>query len=296
MGLDVSKIDVYFYDFHKGVSHSFPIEEAAKGILTIKNLNKNMKFFIYVGGFKSRIEKKSTEHVKNTFRYIDNSYLIIVDHSAYTHENDGYKTSYERSVKHVPDIGKKVAEMLADLKAGGVSPKTIHGIGHSLGGQILGHVGENFIKLSGQKISRITALDPAGPCFVENSNEDNIRSGLADYVEIYHCNAGAFGSDKSLGDINFFVNGGKSQPSCGDTSALSISKALLASKCSHKICVAIWTASVLQRNWYPAYKCTSYKYFKHGKCSQNERTTAGFWNPGTAYGNYYFSTDGYSLS
>lgn len=251
---------------------------------------------MYVGGYKSHIKKKSTERMRNAFRDIQNSYLIIVDHSAYTHDRDGYMTSYQRSVQHVPNIGKKLAEMLASLKAGGVSPKTIHCIGHSLGSQMLGHVGENFIKMTGQKISRITALDPAGPCFFDKSDMVHIRSGIANYVEVYHCNAGVLGSDKSLGDVNFFANDGKTQPNCGNPSSLSPSKALETSKCSHKMCLRMWAASIRHRNWYPAYKCQQYKEFKQGQCSRNKKTIAGFWNPGTATGNYYFSTDDYNFS
>ncbi|KAJ8729866.1 hypothetical protein PYW07_016904 [Mythimna separata] len=293
MNLDVSKIDVYFYDFQNHVYRSFHVDKAAQGILAIDNLNNANKFFVYVGGFKSNIQKKSTERIRNAFRDIGNSYLIIVDHSEYTHANDGDRASYERSVKHVPSIGKKLAQMLAGLKAGGIPPKKIHCIGHSLGSQILGHVGENFIKLTSQKISRITALDPAGPCFDKKS--EHVRSGLADYVEVYHCNGRVLGSGKAFGDIDFFANNGKTQPECGNPSSLSPSKALLVSKCSHKTCVMMWTATILHQDWYPAYNCEQYKEFKIGRCSQNKMTTAGFWNPGTATGKYYFSTNGYNF-
>ncbi|KAJ8728389.1 hypothetical protein PYW08_016774 [Mythimna loreyi] len=289
LNLDVSKIDVYFYDFQNHVFRSFHVDKAAEGILALDNLNKANKFFMYVGGFKSNITKTSTELIRNAFRNIGNSYLIIPDHKAYTHANDGYRASYERSVKHVPSIGKKLAVMLAGLKAGGISPKTIHCIGHSLGSQILGHVGENFIKLTGQKISRITALDPAGPCFDKQS--EHVRSGLADYVEVFHCNGRVLGSEKAFGDVDFFANNGKVQPECGDPSSLSPLKAFEKSKCSHKKCVKMWTETVLHRDWYPAYNCEQYKEFKIGRCAQNKMTTAGFWNPGTATGKYYFSTN-----
>lgn len=283
---------MYFYDLKNHVYKNFTIEEAAQGILSVNNFKKSNTLFTYVGGFKSHIKQNSAERIKNAFKSIHNSYLIIIDHSEYTHANDGYKTSYERSVKHVPSIGKKLGEMLASLKKGGVSGK-IHCIGHSLGGQILGHVGEKFKELTGQKISRLTALDPAGPCFDSKKKEHNIRFGLADYVEIYHCNAGLLGSDKTYGDVDFFVNNGMYQPVCGKHSTPCGN--LESSKCSHKTCVAMWTASVPNYNWYPAYDCRNFKKYNRAKLSSCRKTTAGFWNPGTAKGKYYLSTEGYNF-
>ena len=40
----------------------------------------------------------------------------------------------------------------------------LHGVGHSLGGQLIGNIGRAIIKNSKKRLSleRITALDPAG--------------------------------------------------------------------------------------------------------------------------------------
>ncbi|XP_026729868.1 inactive pancreatic lipase-related protein 1-like [Trichoplusia ni] len=295
LDLDVSGIEVYFYDYKNGDVHSFPINEAAHGILSLPNLDKVKKIFMFVGGFKSNINKNTENRVRETFKNFPNSYLMIVDHSPYTNDNDGKKKSYERSVKYVYYIGKQLAQMLVGLYQGGISPKTIHCIGHSLGSQILGHVGENFIKATGQKISRITALDPAGPCFSNSLIEEQIRAGVADYVEVYHCNAGGLGTSSVLGDVDFFVNKGQTQPNCGKTLVPGILESSFSAKCNHRTCVMMWLASVANPDWYPAYKCDKYKNFKVGKCSRNDRTTAGFWNPGNATGVYYFSTEGYNF-
>lgn len=294
--LDVSGMGVYFYDFPNEFVKDFPINEAAAGILALPNLDKVKKFFIFVGGYKSAINKNTEERVRQAFKTFPNSYLIIIDHSAYTNNRPGFKKGYERAVKYAYHIGKQLAQLLAGLVEGGISPKNMHCIGHSLGSQILGYTGSHFINATGQQIARITALDPAGPCFSNSFIEDQIRSGVAEYVEVYHCNAGGYGTTSVLADVDFFANKGQSQPKCGTPLIPGIFDSPKAAKCNHKACVILWLASVANPDRYPAYKCEKYKYFKDNKCWFNDRALAGFWNPGNATGVYYFSTEGYDLN
>ncbi|KAL0893370.1 hypothetical protein ABMA27_014957 [Loxostege sticticalis] len=294
LNLDVSGINVHFYDFQKNDVKNFTIGNAAKGILGIKKLNKTKKFIIFVAGFTSNINDKTEEKVRQTFRNFPNSYLIILDHSPYTNDKEGYEKGYRRSVKYVHYIGKAVGQMLAGLSQGGIFPKNMHCIGFSLGGQILGHAGEMFINITRQKIWRITALDPAGPCFYNDFPALEIRSGLAQYVEVYHCNAGGFGTTSVLADIDFFVNRkGAFQPNCSTPPIPGIYSSITSNRCSHRACVDIWMASVSHPTWFLAKKCDKYRDFKNGNCSQNVSTIAGFWNPGNAAGKFYFSTKGY---
>lgn len=292
----MSEIDVYFYDFPRNEVETFAIKKSAEGILNYEELDKVRKFIIFVGGYKSNINKKTEERIRDTFRNFPNSYLIILDHSPYTNDRQGYIKSYERSVRYVHYIGKELALMLASLKEGGISPKNIHCIGHSLGGQILGHTGQIFYEYTGEKIWRITALDPAGPCFSNSFIEEQIRSGVAEYVEVYHCNAGGFGTSSVLGDVDFFVNKkGQSQPNCKTPLIPGIFDSSKAAKCSHRACIDVWTATVSHPEWFVARKCDSYKKYKGGSCSANDVSIAGFWNPGKATGVYYFSTEEYDI-
>ncbi|XP_049869557.1 phospholipase A1 VesT1.02-like [Pectinophora gossypiella] len=296
LNYDVSAIDVWFYDWEKNEVRTFKINNASEGILQYRDLDKVKQFFVFVGGFKSHINKKTEAQIRETFRNYPNSYLIIIDHSAYTHDKDGAVKSYERSVRYVHYIGKAIAGMLAGLTKGGISPKSMRCIGHSLGSQILGQTGEAFHNITSAKISRITGLDPAGPCFSNSLTQEQIRSGVAEYVEVYHCNAGGLGTTSVLADTDFFVNKkGQSQPNCKTPLIPGIFDSPKAAKCSHRACVDIWTSTVQRPNWFPAYKCDSYKQFKDAKCSPNDITTAGFWNPGNATGVYYFSTEGYDV-
>lgn len=295
LDLDVSATYIYFYDFSRNSSELYPIANAARYILDIKNLDKNKKFVLFVGGFKSQIQKKQETQIREAYMVYPNSYLIIPDHSAYTNNNDGNMKGYKTAVMHVYYIGKALGELLAELKNGGVSSKNIHCVGHSLGGQMLGHTGSSFYNITGEKIARITALDPAGPCYTKNFINEQVRSGVAEYVEVYHCNSGGLGSSSILGDVDYIINKrGESQPDCGTPYIPGIFDSPKAATCSHKTCIDVWTASVKNRELFPAYSCDTYKNFKGGKCSIH-RTLAGAWSPGIARGIYYLSTKDYDL-
>lgn len=252
------------------------------------------KLIIFVPGYKSHISRSAAEIIRNVFKDVPNIYLIILDHSAYTSASGGKFQSYERSVFYSYYIGKALGDLLAKFKAIGFPSKNMHGIGHSLGSQILGYASSVYFNKSGEKLWRLTGLDPAGPCFSNSFIEEQIHAGLAEYVEVYHCNAGGLGSTSVLADTDFFFNDGKVQRQC-DTGYIPGFSESDAAKCSHKSCIRYWAESVRNPGFYLAWACNSYKKFSEGKCSANEVTIAGYHNPGNATGVFYVSTDMYGI-
>lgn len=57
-------------------------------------------------------------------------------------------------------------------------------------------------------------MDPARPMFEDSAPEDRLDIDDANYVDVIHTNGDKNGILKSLGDIDFFPNGGKFQPNC----------------------------------------------------------------------------------
>ncbi|XP_068631883.1 phospholipase A1-like [Battus philenor] len=292
---DVSDVDVYFYDFKNNINATYKIDRAVDGLTSAYNLDVTRKLIFFVPGYKSNIYKKTEETIRQTFKDVPDTYLIIIDHSAYTSSQGGRRESYERSVKYANSLGKKLGEFLADLHGKGYPSNKIHCIGHSLGAQMLGYAGTTYTNRTKEKVWRATGIDPAGPCFSNSFIHDQIRSGVAEYVEVYHCNAGGLGTTAVLADTDFFLNKGRKQPDCheGYIPAYGESEA---AKCSHKACVKYWTETVHHPGWYLAWACDSYKDFSKGKCAGNEVTIAGYSNPGNATGVFYVSTDAYETN
>lgn len=249
----------------------------------------------FVPGYKSHINKNTEEIIRQAFATVPNIYLIMVDHSIYTSSKGGKIASYERSVKHTYYIGKALGNFLAGLHAKGFPSNKIHCIGHSLGSQMLGYTGSRYIEATNEKIWRITGLDPAGPCFSNSLIENQIRSGVGQYVEVYHCNAGGLGTTSVLADIDFFFNKkGNKQPSCHE-GLIPAKGESDAAKCSHKACVRYYSMSIHLQNGFLAWACDNYEHYNEGKCAANQVTIAGYNNPGNATGLFYVSTEMYGI-
>jgi hypothetical protein len=85
-------------------------------------------------------------------------------------------------------------------------------IGHSLGSHVCGLTGK-LMKADGMKFSRISALDPAGPCFDAYPPENRLHMTDADYVDVIHTSK-TFGLRKPIGHSDFYPNDGTKQPGC----------------------------------------------------------------------------------
>jgi len=108
----------------------------------------------------------------------------------------------------------------------------IHCVGHSLGAQACGYFGEYMEKSNGDKIARITGLDPAEPYFGYSPNEVCLEKTDAKFVDIIHSDASHFlsgsfreinegmGIQENVGHIDFWPNNGTAQPGC-DQSIMS---------------------------------------------------------------------------
>ena len=83
---------------------------------------------------------------------------------------------------------------------GGVNASKITLVGHSLGAHIAGIAGKQVYKRTGQLLSRITALDPAGPCFSNIHVDGKLVKNDANYVDVIHTNGGMLGLKESMGN------------------------------------------------------------------------------------------------
>ena len=60
----------------------------------------------------------------------------------------------------------------------------------------------------------MTGLDPAGPFFTLVSSAYRLDASDARYVDVIHTNAGVAGTIRRGGHIDFYPNGGTTQPGC----------------------------------------------------------------------------------
>jgi len=125
---------------------------------------------------------------------------------------------YFDTLRNIPTVGMQVTKFIQYLtEAGYVSgPENVHLLGHSLGAHISASTGSNIMMFTGKKIARITGLDVAGPFINLLEDKDRLTPVKAQFVDNVHSDILLFGTDKAVGTVDFYANGGAgfSQPKC----------------------------------------------------------------------------------
>ncbi|CAL4070421.1 unnamed protein product, partial [Meganyctiphanes norvegica] len=109
-------------------------------------------------------------------------------------------------------------------------PSLINLVGHSLGSHLMGYAGSYFKEIQGQKVSRITGLDPAGPYFTNTPPEVHLDPTDAAYVEVIHTDETSLaiglpfslGLPAPIGHVDYYPNGGGSQMGCEGSMASKV--------------------------------------------------------------------------
>ncbi|XP_059488115.1 pancreatic lipase-related protein 2-like isoform X2 [Neocloeon triangulifer] len=153
--------------------------------------------------------------------------------------------NYVQSVSNTPVVGEEVAKLVRHLNEHlGIPLSDFHLIGHSLGAQVASYVSHH---LKG-KVGRLTALDPACPCFSMLSRDLRVDPEDAEFVDVIHTNGRdkySLGLMTPVGDVDFYPNGGQEQPACGVKSFwLRPFKLLFSSICSHAAAVDYFIESI----------------------------------------------------
>ncbi|XP_049868449.1 lipase member I-like [Pectinophora gossypiella] len=166
--------------------------------------------------------------VKDSFISSEDVTVIVVDWSTYAGQ------SYSNAVNAVPSVGVAIADMIRLLVTyNRISLDRLHLVGFDLGAHVVGFTGRS---LNGQ-VARITGLDPNGSQW--GSNSQRLTASDAEYVELIHTDGNgltANGIGTALGDVDFFANGGGSQPGC------------LTHSCSHNRAWELFGASLLHNH------------------------------------------------
>ncbi|CAH1408428.1 unnamed protein product [Nezara viridula] len=120
---------------------------------------------------------------------------------------------YITSAYNVPIAGRCTARLLQQLytRRGKHWKNLTHVVGFSMGAHVAGVVGYHLPKLP-----RITGLDPALPLFTAATSriENRLDPSDADFVDVYHTNGGWQGRLGVVGQVDFYLNNGATQPGC----------------------------------------------------------------------------------
>ncbi|CAG9854489.1 unnamed protein product [Phyllotreta striolata] len=221
---------------------------------------------------------------------IRDSYLKYGDFNVILGNNERLLAGpdYLTAALNVLPIGKYSAKFLDYLVSLGMDRKSLHIIGMSLGGQVAGLTGKHMEN----KARRVTGLDPAGPWFSLQSQDQRIGPDDGEFVDVLHTNAGVNGINIPSGKVDVWFNGGSSQPGCSfkeilERNPTSVSEQVF---CNHYQAYRVYVKSILEPKIYKLTKCTSYEAYQNGNCDSNDTTYLGEEMDETARGNYYITT------
>ncbi|KAK4323491.1 hypothetical protein Pmani_005806 [Petrolisthes manimaculis] len=193
----------------------------------------------------------------------------------------GAPPPYAQAVGNIRLVGAVIATLLHRLvEEGVVRSRDIHLMGHSLGAHLQAYTGSHFQTISGEKVGRITGLDPAGPYFTDTPPEVRLDPSDATFVDIIHTDIPSLpwqldnlGYPDPLGHLDFYPNGGFNQAGCQGSAQVHIDKertlagGLVAYLgCDHQRAYRYFTQSYLNQCQFMGMVCESWEQYQAGEC------------------------------
>lgn len=185
-------------------------------------------------------------------------------------------------------VGEHAAKMLFKMTKLGLNPKQLELVGLSLGAHTISYIATNFREISGMNISRLTGLDPAGPCFRNLGPEDRLDASDADFVDFIGTNIDVMGSARPAGHVNFYVNGGENQP--GDLDLWLACQTF----CSHVRSLTLWISAIQHPKQFVGIKCDSVQQARESACYDRvpmETNVMGLMTNKSNTGIFFLATD-----
>lgn len=267
------------------------------------NFKRNRTTVLYIHGFRDNVTSEGVKTVMRAFIYRKEFNVLALNWSVYASGNYitnaipnlirvaqlmglGVYTLFKYQVIDVNKLHGESEYFGCGLK---IIKNLLKVIGHSLGAQMSGYIGRWIIALSRRSLQlyRISALDPALPLFYTNFVflPMSLSSRDAEYVDVYHTDAGVLGANVPSGTVDIWMNGGSEQPGCnGITEPI----------CSHSRAWQYFAESTgSNHDQFYARKCKSYEEFERKNCSFKEVSIVGLKINLTIKGNFYLQTNSY---
>ncbi|CAO1389537.1 unnamed protein product [Diamesa serratosioi] len=267
-----AKISLYYYNkfiFAK-------VKPPSIVLVSFQDYDRKKKTKIIIHGWKNNLNSDAIQLIKNAYLNNGDFNIIAVDWNQMANENN-----YLKSAGSTKSVGKHVAAVIDHLVVKkNVNINDIHIIGHSLGENL-----RSGMFTTAGKVGRITGLDPAYPAFrdAEKTNQ-NLDKSDAQFVDVIHTCGGLLGQKQSLGNADFYPNGGyANQPGCDFTQDFI-------GACSHGRAYRYFAESIETKNGFISFECDSWDDYLSKDCTDSEPVQMGDSTPRTANGTYYLET------
>ncbi|XP_075989629.1 pancreatic triacylglycerol lipase-like [Anticarsia gemmatalis] len=226
---------------NRQTSQPIPLGNAA--VLRNSNYNANRKTVVLIHGWRNNPSSDFNVHLIAAYLTAEDVNVIMVDWSVGAGMD--YVVALNNVIRSADHVSRYINWLLA---ASGGNIARYHVIGHSLGAHQAGIVGRQL----GGRLPYITGLDPAMPGWL--THPQAISSNVAIYTEIMHTDAGTYGITNPAGHVDFYPNGGRGMPGCGDRN------------CDHHRCI-FYMAESLTRGGFTGRRCDNLNAALGGNCA-----------------------------
>ncbi|XP_015439765.1 PREDICTED: phospholipase A1-like [Dufourea novaeangliae] len=228
---------------------------------------------IVTHGWRDSAQSRAVVVIRDAFIQNGDYNVITVDWSPIA------KTEYIIASNDVEMVAKYTATLIDFLHKQGMDLSKLTTVGHSLGA----HVAALAARFAQGTVNYVAALDPAQPNFLTKGPNNRVSRGDGKYVMVIHSNGGFLGFITTLGDSDFYPNGGSVQPGCVLDPSVT---------CSHARAYEYFAESINTKVGFWAEKCSNYLDFTTGQCKSNAKALMGGVNPNyNVKGSYYLTTN-----
>ncbi|KAK0085747.1 hypothetical protein PV325_004484 [Microctonus aethiopoides] len=253
-------------------SHEFFIDRP--GSIRQSPLKNNTALYFIIHGYLDNGDKTWILRTKRELLIREDCNVVVVNWIG------GAGPPYPQAVANTRLVGAMTARLASQLiEIGGVKPRHLNAIGHSLGAHTCGYIGYYLRTQYGYKLGRIIGLDPAEPHFSNTSPMVRLDPTDAEFVAAIHTDSspfmtGGLGITQPVAHIDFYPNGGRNQPGCNNGVLNSITlergsffkgiKRFLG--CNHIRSYDYFIESINTACPFLAVPCSSWTQFQEGKC------------------------------
>ncbi|GBP69966.1 Pancreatic lipase-related protein 2 [Eumeta japonica] len=269
---DVMK-SMQIFQLDGGTMRNFNIDEALAALTSSALLDIRRQTKVIVHGFNDNARSVIPLELASAYNDKAMFNVLMLDAEA------ALGRRYASAVYYTRIVGRRLANLLANLEGHGANAEDFHLLGISLGAHVAGWAGKYFRQYKGRRIGRITGLDPAGPCFTYAHSELRLDRRDALYVDVVHSNRLVQGAIEPLGHSDFYVNGGgPHQPGC------------FTPACSHLRAAQLYTESVRSPKTLVGVKCDNWEQFLRKACPSGHLAVLGYGSSTVTRGRYYLRT------
>ncbi|EDW45674.1 vitellogenin-1 [Drosophila sechellia] len=161
-------------------------------------------------------EEDSSEEVKNAKTQSGDIIVIDLGSKLNTYERYAMLDIEKTGAK----IGKWIVQMVNELD---MPFDTIHLIGQNVAAHVAGAAAQEFTRLTGHKLRRVTGLDPSKIVAKSKNTLTGLARGDAEFVDAIHTSVYGMGTPIRSGDVDFYPNG----PAAGVPGATNVVEAAM---------------------------------------------------------------------